>query len=157
MRKGALSYHLGRVNILYLKFPESTLIIKVNNVATKRKLWYLHLSSFAFFLFFGILDQVTTRRLSGLFFQGTRCTFYERGHNKFPARYASRSRRRVPRERIRSMRSSSIYIYMHNVNAAVNTSILNDGLEVTRFLVIISSRALWYYIWIVYRPLIKSN
>lgn len=38
MSKGALSYHLGRVNILYLKFPESTLIIKVNNVATKRKL-----------------------------------------------------------------------------------------------------------------------
>ena len=31
---------------------------------------------------------------------------------------------------------------MHNVDAAVNTSILNDGLEVTRFLVINSSRAL---------------
>lgn len=43
---------------------------------------------------------------------------------------------------VRCVHLPSIYIYMHNVDAAVNTSILNDGLEVTRFLVIISSRAL---------------
>lgn len=77
--------------------------------------------------------------MSGLFFQGTRCTFYERGRNKFPARYALRSsviaeEKDTERERIRS---SFIYIYMDNVDAAVNTSILNH--EVTRLLVIIPS------------------
>lgn len=136
MHKGALSYHLGRANILYLKFPESTLIIKVNNVATKRKLWYLDLSSFTFFFFSGILDQVTTRRLSGhvCFFKIHVALFTnKRGRNKFPARYASRSSARdalsviaMPRRRIESKRESArcvslapIYIYMHNVDAAV--------------------------------------
>lgn len=150
--------------MLYLKFLEST-IIKVNNVATKRKLWYLDLSSFTFSSLSSAKLQRDVCWAKFVFSRYTRCTFYQRGRNKFQDTVRDRARemrdhaviattrRRIPREN-RSMRSSCTYIYKNNVCVAiemVNTSILND--EIPRAII---SSSIWYYIWILHRPLIKS-